>query len=111
MNFIGIIPARYESSRFPGKALADLGGKPMIIRVPLIPGHNDSKENIKALADFVKELGLSKVDLLPYHSLGKVKYHRLGMEYKLENLKPYAGDEVAKIKAYLESYGFQVGVG
>jgi 3-deoxy-manno-octulosonate cytidylyltransferase (CMP-KDO synthetase) len=33
MNFIGIIPARYESSRFPGKALADLGGKPMIIRV------------------------------------------------------------------------------
>jgi 3-deoxy-manno-octulosonate cytidylyltransferase (CMP-KDO synthetase) len=33
MNFIGIIPARYESSRFPGKPLADLGGKPMIIRV------------------------------------------------------------------------------
>ena len=86
-------------------------GKPMIIRVPLIPGHNDSKENIKALADFMKELGLNKVDLLPYHSLGKVKYYRLGMEYKLENLKPYAGDEVAKIKADLESYGFQVGVG
>lgn len=33
MNFIGIIPARYESTRFPGKPLADLGGKPMIIRV------------------------------------------------------------------------------
>lgn len=33
MNFVGIIPARYESSRLPGKPLADLGGKPMIIRV------------------------------------------------------------------------------
>jgi 3-deoxy-manno-octulosonate cytidylyltransferase (CMP-KDO synthetase) len=33
MNFIAIIPARYESSRFPGKPLADLGGKPMIVRV------------------------------------------------------------------------------
>jgi pyruvate formate lyase activating enzyme len=86
-------------------------GKPMIIRVPLIPRHNDSKENIMALAQFMKELGLNKVDLLPYHSLGKVKYYRLGMEYKLEDLKPFEGDEIAKIKADLEFYGFQVGVG
>ena len=33
MNFIGIIPARYASSRFPGKPLAMIGGKPMIQRV------------------------------------------------------------------------------
>jgi len=33
MNFFAIIPARYESTRFPGKPLADLGGKPLIIRV------------------------------------------------------------------------------
>lgn len=33
MKYIGIIPARYASSRFPGKPLADLGGKPMIQRV------------------------------------------------------------------------------
>lgn len=33
MNFIGIIPARYESSRFPGKPLAEMAGKPMIQRV------------------------------------------------------------------------------
>ena len=86
-------------------------GKPIIIRVPLIPGHNDSTENLKALADFVLGLGLKRVDLLPYHSLGKIKYYRLGMEYKLSDLKPYEGDEVKKIKADLESYGLQVGVG
>jgi 3-deoxy-manno-octulosonate cytidylyltransferase (CMP-KDO synthetase) len=33
MRFLGIIPARYASSRFPGKPLADLGGKPMVVRV------------------------------------------------------------------------------
>ncbi len=33
MKFIGIIPARYGSSRFPGKPLADMAGKPMIQRV------------------------------------------------------------------------------
>lgn len=33
MNFLGIIPARYASTRFPGKPLADIGGKPMIQRV------------------------------------------------------------------------------
>jgi len=33
MKFIGIIPARYESSRFPGKSLADLAGKPLIVHV------------------------------------------------------------------------------
>ena len=33
MKFFGIIPARYASTRFPGKPLADMLGKPMIQRV------------------------------------------------------------------------------
>src|SRR5713101_8726694 len=33
MSFTAIIPARFESSRLPGKVLADLGGKPMVVRV------------------------------------------------------------------------------
>jgi pyruvate formate lyase activating enzyme len=83
----------------------------MIIRVPLIPGHNDSEQNIKALAEFVTELGLKRIDLLPYHSLGKGKYARLGLEYELSDLKPYESKEVEVIKTFLESYGLEVGVG
>jgi pyruvate formate lyase activating enzyme len=86
-------------------------GKEIIIRVPLIPGHNDTPENIAALAGFMKSLGLNRVDLLPYHSLGKIKYQRLGMQYQLNDLKPHTKDEIAQIKANLESYGFKVGVG
>jgi len=33
MSFTAIIPARFASSRLPGKALADIGGKPMVVRV------------------------------------------------------------------------------
>jgi len=85
--------------------------RPMIIRVPLIPGHNDSEENLNALTKFMTELGLKRIDLLPYHSLGKQKYTRLGLEYKLDELKPYEGDEVSVIKAALESHGLEVGIG
>ncbi len=86
-------------------------GKPMIIRVPLIPEHNDSEENIKALAGFMTELGLTRIDLLPYHALGKTKYDRLGTEYKLGDLKPYDSNQVEEIKTLLESHGLEVGVG
>jgi pyruvate formate lyase activating enzyme len=86
-------------------------GKPMIVRVPLIPGHNDSEQNLKALADFMAELGVKRIDLLPYHSLGKDKYTRLGLEYRLSELEPFEPDDVRAIKASLESLGLEVGVG
>ena len=86
-------------------------GKLVIIRVPLIPNHNDSEENIRNLATLMNELGLTRIDLLPYHSMGKTKYDRLGIKYKLGDLKPYEGNQVEEIKAMLESYGLKVGIG
>jgi pyruvate formate lyase activating enzyme len=85
--------------------------RPMTIRVPLIPGYNDSEENLNALSKFMAELGLKRIDLLPYHALGKQKYDRLGMEYKLGDLKSYESEQVAAIKTVLESHGLEVGVG
>lgn len=49
--------------------------KPMRIRVPLIPGFNDSSEAVSGIAAFVKsELGCRDLDLLPYNRMGEVKY-------------------------------------
>ncbi len=86
-------------------------GTPMIIRVPLIPKHNDSTQNIEALAGFMAELRLKKIDLLPYHALGREKYARMGLEYKLGNLKPHKIKEIEAVKAALESHGLEVGIG
>ncbi len=48
------------------------------VRIPLIPGFNDSPEDIRAIAQFVrKELGAVRIDLHPYNKLGEGKYSRL----------------------------------
>jgi pyruvate formate lyase activating enzyme len=58
--------------------------KHLIIRIPLIPGVNDSAENLKETADFVRsETPGARVEILPYHALGLEKYDRLNLkEYK-----------------------------
>lgn len=54
------------------------------VSVPLIPGFNDTEIQIKAIAGFSSELGIKKLRLLPYHSLGENKYYDLGREYLME---------------------------
>jgi len=63
---------------------------PMVIRIPVIPSINDSKENIKATAEFVRDHlpGASGIEILPYHRLGLSKYAALGLAYKLHHIEP-----------------------
>jgi len=61
---------------------------PVRIRVPVIPGYNDSSENLKATAEYVKGLGPEIwVDLLPYHRFGVGKYQMLDRPYLLEGVR------------------------
>ena len=53
----------------------------LIVRVPIIPGYNDSAENLQTTAQFVRELALHEVNLLPFHRLGTGKYEQLGLDY------------------------------
>ena len=56
--------------------------RPMRIRVPVIPGFNDSLEAVKAIARFAKtELGPLAIDLLPYNKMGEGKYKLLDRDY------------------------------
>lgn len=56
--------------------------KAMRVRVPLIPGFNDSLDDIAAIARFVRsELGSVEIDLLPYNKMGEVKFERLDRPY------------------------------
>lgn len=58
-------------------------GKPFVARVPLIPGVNDSAENMEATAELlVGAKGLERVELLRYHKTAGAKYPMVGMEYK-----------------------------
>ncbi|MBM3133361.1 MAG: glycyl-radical enzyme activating protein, partial [Chloroflexi bacterium] len=81
--------------------------KPMWIRFPLVPGCNDSEENLRATGKFTLELGINQIDILPYHRLGTGKYHRLGREYPLPDARSYREDEIEKIKAMLQALGLE----
>jgi pyruvate formate lyase activating enzyme len=86
------------------------GGKPIVMRIPLIPGCNDSEEKIKAMAEFVTRIKVVRVDIVPFHQLGSKKYERLGMIYRLGEAKPYQEDEIQTFKDTLESYGLEVSI-
>lgn len=85
-------------------------GKPIIIRMPLIPGHNDSEENIAALAKFLVETRLMRFELYPYHRFGVTKYRNLGREYKLNGVNTHTEEQIEAFKDSFESYGLEVSI-
>ena len=83
-------------------------GVQVILRMPIIPGCNDSEENLRAAGDYIYHLGLKKVDIIPYHKLGIAKYRRLGKEYQLEHLVTMKAEDVETVEKILKSYGLEV---
>ena len=62
--------------------------KPLRIRFVLVPGYTDSEDNLSSLGKFIKELRyIEKLEIIPYHELGKVKYEALGIQYPLIGTK------------------------
>jgi pyruvate formate lyase activating enzyme len=83
-------------------------GVPVVIRVPLIPGYNNSDENLRALAEKVAETAKDAVvNLLPYHRYGANKYRMLDMTYQLETVPELTPDELIHAKEVIESYGLK----
>lgn len=75
----------------------------VILRYVVIPGITDTKEEMKAFAKFLKELpDTVKLELLPYHTMGKEKWDKLGLEYKLDGVKDATQEDVNKVKSYLK---------
>ena len=70
--------------------------KKMRIRFVLVPTVTDSEAHLIELGKFLKDFtNLEKIEVLPYHTLGKVKYEALGIKYPLENI-PEADSQMAK---------------
>jgi len=83
-------------------------GIPLTIRVPLIPGCNDSTQDLEALGRYVVGLGNRKLELLPYHQLGTKKYERLGQKYRLEGAQLFTEKVIKDKVMLLNSYGLEV---
>jgi pyruvate formate lyase activating enzyme len=79
---------------------------PVVLRIPLIPGCNDSEENLTAIAETAARLMPSApVHILPYHRYGTNKYRMLDVEYPLETTEGPAPEELDRAKEIIESFG------
>lgn len=70
----------------------------LIIRVPVIPGFNDTPEEIRDIARFAAGLkGVEQLHLLPYHRLGQDKYIGLGRTYPMGEALPPSNDRMQEL--------------
>ncbi len=91
------------------RRLARDGGK-LQARIPTIPRFNDSKASFEKVGRFLTELGsaVTVVQLLPYHSLGTVKYERLQRKAPILEAEPPSDEIMAERKEQLEAMGLDV---
>ena len=83
------------------KYLSDIN-IPVWIRQVLIPGYTDDKFDLIKLKEFLNTLkNVEKVEILPYHDLGKFKWEKLGDKYELENVKSPTNEDIQKAKNLL----------
>jgi len=85
-------------------------GKELILRAPLIPNCNDGPEELAALANLARELGIKRIDIVPYHRLGERKYNRLGRTYQMEGVAQYTEEAAERVKSGLAESGLDVRV-
>lgn len=87
-------------------------GKNLIIRFPMIPGCNDSRENIMSMIDFLCSLNSkSEVHILPYHRIGRDKYSRFGKENNMPDIPSLSEEDTYWAKELFEKAEFIVNIG
>ena len=86
---------------------------PVIVRIPIIPGINDSPEEQNQIRKFLlpyRDL-VQEIHLLPYHNLGASKYDALCQPYLLNHLKAPSKEQLEKLKERFAEAGFFVRIG
>lgn len=85
----------------------------VIVRIPVVPGFNDSVDNISQSAKFVKSLGnhVARLELLPYHLFGFHRYAELERAYPLSSLPPLPDGHMETLRDQARKAGIAVEIG
>ncbi|PLX69835.1 MAG: glycyl-radical enzyme activating protein [Denitrovibrio sp.] len=86
-------------------------GKNIRLRLPVIPGITDTAQNLKLTAQFAKQFDGVEIDLLPYHKIGKDKYRKLGMDYKMDGVESPSNDRMEELVRFFEGYEITTTIG
>ncbi|MBK1664602.1 glycyl-radical enzyme activating protein [Rhodospirillum rubrum] len=83
-----------------------------VVRVPVVPGVNDTEAAIEAIGRFAKLMhGVNTIHLLPYHTYGENKYALLGREYPMGDTKALSEKTVELLKGVVEGLGLRCVIG
>lgn len=76
----------------------------VVVRIPVIPGHNDSEKYMEETCALLCEAGVKKVNLLPFNRLGGAKYAALGLEYAYKDVKTLQKEDLASLLIVCKKY-------
>ena len=79
-------------------------GSELHIRIPLIPGVNDSEGDALLACERLTDLGVKKVDILPFHRLGSGKYSAMGLSYPFASTEPPSKEKIKSTVDLFSSY-------
>jgi pyruvate formate lyase activating enzyme len=101
--------------RLTGQALAPVHAfarrlarlrRPAWVRYVLVPGITDEPEELEQVAAFAATLGnVERVEVLPFHQLGRAKWQQLGLPYRLDGVRPRAEASVARAREIFAAHG------
>lgn len=78
--------------------------KRLWLRQVIVPGCNDTEADILRLKEYIKNIeNVERVELLPYHSMAKEKYKKLGIKYRLENVLDMDKEKCKKLEKLLNN--------
>jgi len=78
------------------------------LRIPVIPGYNDSPEDAEAFACLLLSLEIAEVQLLPFHQMGERKYGLLGRDYAYAGTAQLHGEDLQEYRQIFERHGIHV---
>ena len=82
--------------------------QPMWLRFVLVPGFTDDVETVSRIAEFAAGLGnVERVDVLPFHQMGKHKWERLKLDYKLADTQPPSEEVIARTVGIYRAAGLK----
>lgn len=80
------------------------------LRLPLIPGYNDSEKNLRDLISFATKIKVEKISIVPYHEWGKSKYKHPSRRYTLK-VQPPGEEYIRTLQKLIKNNGPRVTVG
>ncbi len=107
LNYTGVS----NELAFSNLKLLVRNGKHIIARFPVIPGITDGPGNLEGIMALLHHHGLERIDLLPYHAIARSKYQRLGLTYRMPEVREPSAAWLDELKTAFEREGFMAEIG